>query len=269
MFRSKTLNWVLPLVAVTVCAGTQAAAAPLLIDPSGGTTLWTNVDDDVVNRNLGFTGHFFGVLVNSVDVSVNGNLNFDADISLTNQALPFGPARISPLWDDWFLSGAPGQSISEKIAPGVYYSVTYSNIETFNTGSQFTFQTVWFGAATMIGGFDFRPDDIVFVYGMIGGTLNDANATAGLNAGDGATFAPLPGTTDGSVTSANKDALLVLGPQFVLFRPTIFGDYTASIESFVPTTQPVPEPGSAWLFGMAVISLTGGSRFLRGRFRPK
>src|SRR5262249_6757214 len=144
--------------------------------------------------------------VTAVDVSTNGNLNFESDIAITNQPLPHvGLARISPLWDDWFLAGAPGQSISEKVNPGVYYSVTYNNVEAFNTGSQFTFQAVWFGAATTVGGFNFQVDDIVFVYGAVGSALNDVGATVGLNAGDGAFFSPLPGTSDGVVTDATKD----------------------------------------------------------------
>ena len=247
MTRSKVIRLAPAALIVLACLAPPAAAAPLLISPAGGTTLFTSADDAVVTRNLGFSGNFFGSPTSTVDVSTNGNLNFSGDISLTNQALPFGPARISPLWDDWFLSGLPGEAITESVNAGVYYAVTYSNVETFNTGAQFTFQAIWFGAATVLGDFSFLANDIAFLYAAIGDTLNDAASTAGLDAGDGARFAALPGTSDGLVTAANKDSVLVTGPQFVLFRPTIFGATASaaapwSSSTFTSASAVLPRP---------------------------
>ena len=72
------------------------ADANLLIDPTGSTTLFTSGDDLVSSgRALGFTGHFFGMSITTVDVSTNGNLNFSSNSDYSNAALPNTVARIA------------------------------------------------------------------------------------------------------------------------------------------------------------------------------
>ncbi len=60
-------------------------------------------------------------------------------------------ARISPLWDDLAIMPVLGDSIVEKVQPGVYYSVTWTVHNRLIPLSHQVFQVVIFGQATQIG----------------------------------------------------------------------------------------------------------------------
>jgi hypothetical protein len=207
--------------AMTIALGAFApiAGAQFLVDPTGGTVLSAQGDDDTNygGRALGFTGHFFGDAHTTVDVCSNGFLDFSGDTNFSQVPMPTGTAHINALWDDLFVYG--GQSITEKVSPGNYYSVTYQ-IGTFEFGHVFhQFQAVWFGAATTIRGFQFLPDDIVLDYESVG--ASPWEATVGLDRGNGADFVALPGDADGSFNDSQRSLLPIYPTSHtvILFRP--------------------------------------------------
>ena len=259
--RHKTfLSVMLPLAFLAICS--VNVRAQYLINPTGGTLLFTaditHINEVSVGRSLGFTGNFFGNPVSTVDVSTNGNLNFDGDSDLFNMPLPDASdtARISSLWTPLTLNADDGSSIIEKQDPGVYYSVTWDNLETFpnSTGRQ-SFQITWFGAAATIQGFSFLPDDIAFSYQSVGAPFepdssNDlGSATIGLDAGDGTNFVPLPGTPDGLITDASL--LPINSNSFLLFRPDGQGSYTPSIQQL--NASSVPESSTMISFSIGIL----------------
>ncbi len=209
------------------------AAADLVIDPTGGTSLvFSDPDNSARTRPLGFTAQFFGLDKTTVDISTNGNLNFGLNTSFADGAFPRSTARIAPLWDDLTLNSTG--TIVEKASPGVYYSVTWENVfrtTSLNPSKIDTFQAVWFGASATVGGFTFQKNDIAFSYQMVNADFDSGAATVGINKGSSNAAAVLPGTTDGVITAATKNLLPITGPQFVLFRSDGLGGYVASIQT--------------------------------------
>lgn len=239
------MNYKVILLTVGTCIAFSHAKADLLIDPSNSTLLQSNGNfDNVVstNRSLGFTGSFFGVSRQSVDVSTNGNLNFTGNTASMNTPMPTGVGRINPLWDDLAVSGT-SESVSEKVVSGMYYAVTWQAHQR-DTGADVRFQATWFGAPTQIKGFSFLSGDIAFSYRFVTGNFSGGDATIGLDSGNGIHFVPLPGDDDGSI----KNGLVTLLPtgtgQFMLFRPN-GASYNASI-------QVAPEP-STWTLSLVAI----------------
>ena len=223
-----------------LCAA-LSAGADLLVDPTGGTSLvFSDADNGVRTRPLGFTGTFFGDAKTTVDICVNGHLNFTSNTSFADGSFPRSTARIAPLWDDLVLNTS--SAILEQTNPGVFYSITWSNVfrvTSLNPSKTDTFQAVWFGATTTIGGFTFQKDDIAFAYAQVNADFDGGVATVGINKGSANAAAVLPGTTNGVITAAQKNLLPLVGSQFVLFRPNGAGGYGASITSAGATTATV------------------------------
>ena len=229
---------------LTAAFSASPAFADLIIDPTTGISLiFSDPNDSVRTRSLGFTGQFFGLSHTTVDISTNGNLNFSSNASFADGLFPRSTARIAPLWDDLTLNDSgsvttPG-TIVETTNPGVYYSITWTNIfrlNSFNPNKTDTFQAVWFGAATTIGTFAFQKDDIAFSYQMVnadfdpgGGTVG--MATVGVNKGSNGVAAILPGSTNGVITNAQKNLLPTTNHQFILFRPDGADGYVASMQA--------------------------------------
>jgi hypothetical protein len=254
---SRTMMRTLSLVCASVFLAAPVASASLLIDPTGGTVLQAgpNNDDISAGRSLGFSGTFFGVTHTTVDVSTNGNLNFSSSTLATNAAMPASIARISPLWDDFVVSGgASGESVSEKLDPGTSYSITWRTHH--STGSDARFQITWFGAATNVGGFDFLSGDIAFSYAAVFSNFASGNATVGLDAGNSSKFTPVPGDADGLITNGQSTLLPTGTGQFILFRPASSSSYSASVQS-------VPEPSSILLSASGIFYI-----LLMRRTRP-
>lgn len=207
--------------------------ASLLLDPTGGTVLFdstaTHDDESSNGRALGFTGTYFGTTHTTVDVSTNGFFSFTGNTTFSNSPLPTGVARIAPLWNDLYITSGNGPTITETVQPGILYAATWNSIEDINDSTvRQTFQAVWFGGAKVIHGFTFKLDDLVFSYQGPVGAILDGSATVGLDKGDGATFVPLPGTTDGLIPTATTNLLpAAANGGFVLFRPDGAGSYTA------------------------------------------
>ncbi len=222
--------FILAVSAAALLAAFVPARASLLLDPTGGTVLFNDTsshdDQSSSGRSLGFTGTFFGTPHTTVDVITNGNLNFTGNTTFSNSALSAGVARIAPLWDDLIINTGDGASIIETVKPGKYYAVTWSQIENFGSSvTRQTFQAAWFGAATTLRGFTFKPDDIVFSYTGPIQPFNGDSATVGLDSG--AAALPLPGTTNGLISAATGNLLpAAANGGFVLFRPDGVGSYT-------------------------------------------
>lgn len=217
----------------------------LLVDPSVGTV--TVLYDDsashsgevTTGRSLGFTGSFFGTSKTTVDVPVSGNLNFSANSDDSTTPLPNATAFIAPFWGLTFsIVMGQGGTITESVSPGVYYAVTWDNVqEAADDLIRATCQVVWFGATTTIGGCTFRANDIVFSYG----TVNDGfrNAVAGLNKGDSSTFSSIPTTADGSVPDTGTSSYLTTS--YFCFRAS---GGTYSVSTGCPASTPTTYTGS-------------------------
>lgn len=220
--------------------------AALLVDPTGGTPLLVNSldDDDVAaGRPLGFPLTYFAEVRTAVDVATNGNLNFDKNEDYKNLPLPAAIARISPLWNDHQVKLLSGDSIIEKVLPGVYYSVTWKVHNRLDDSSRHVFQVAIFGKATKIGKLSFQPNDIVFAYEELGATFAKGTATIGLDAGDDAaeTITSLPSLegSAGVLRSADAQTLLSLGGGLVVFRLTAEGGYTVpNLTNHLPVAGP-------------------------------
>ncbi|HEV7404020.1 MAG TPA: Ig-like domain-containing protein [Chthoniobacteraceae bacterium] len=223
-----------------------AGRAALLVDPAGGTPFATDLNDDdqvYSGRPLGFPFSFFGGdPQTTVDVATNGNLNFSRDPEFKNTSMPSADtARISPLWDDLEVMPLLGDSIVEKVEPGVWYSVTWKAHSRLNALSRHVFQVVIFGQATRIGKLSFRANDIVFAYEGLGPTFDKGSATVGLDAGEGSTFVTVPDLAagGGDAKSSYAPALLNLGGGLLLFRPTDDGSYALpNLTNHLPVAVP-------------------------------
>ena len=267
-----------PLFFLLLCVCSSHAHAQYLIDPTGGTVVFdsttTHTDEVVTGRPLGFAGNFFGSSVSTVDISTNGNLNFSGDANYLNVPLPdaFDTARISPLWTALTMNAGDGSSIIEQRQLGIYYSVTWNNLETYPSSSgRQSFQVAWFGAATTIQGFAFQPGDIAFSYQSVGASFlpngnpgDPGNATVGLDAGDGTNFLALPGTTDGLIIDSSL--LPINSNSFVLSRPDGQGSYATSIQQL--NSSPVPESSTMVSFAIGIFVLMLIWRKTRSRPRP-
>lgn len=238
--------FILAVSAAALLAGLLPAHASLLLDSTGGMVLFDSAvshDDDSSNgRALGFTGTYFGTSHTTVDVSTNGNLNFSGNTSFSNQPLPTGTARINAMWNDLYIYSGDGATITERVLPGLSYAATWNNIAHINDPAiRQTFQIAWFGAPVVIRGFTFRLDDLVLSYeGALASVVD--TATVGLDKGDGTTFVPTPGTTDGLIADSTRNLLPAAEFGFLLFRPDGAGSYTPYIAA--PMLQNSPGVGT-------------------------
>ena len=201
------------LAAAGMAAATQASAQ-FLIDPTGGTVLSAINDDNTsyASRPLGFTASIFGQPATAFTVFTNGFMNTPAGQS------------IAPMAMDLYVY--PGNSITEKVSPGQYYSVTWK-CGSFAWGHVIhQVQAVIFGAPMTLYGMNFEANDIVFCYDNVGNP--PWTASVELFHGPTATHVPVPGDTDGTLSDGDRSLLPIFGTtgKVILFRPDAGGSYT-------------------------------------------
>jgi len=263
--RNRTIRFGLCLVALVATVSAAQAQTGLLINPGTLTSTGLTGDDNVVTRTLPTTGTFtfYGTNHTTVDVATNGYLNFVGESSFVNSALPSNVARIMPLWDDMITTAtAPATNILDNQGDLThpYYAITWQNIANFsNSAARYTFQVVWFNGAATIGGFNFQAGDIAFDYAQLTNFFKTADgspgATVGVDRGNGTTFAPLPGTTDGTI--ADTTLLPADDNRFVLFR---FNPATGNFSGSIQTTSSVPEPATCALTACGLALAFAGYR---------
>jgi hypothetical protein len=223
------------------------AQAGLIFNPHNGDSLFDgDADDNTVTRFLDEDYFLFDAPFASVDVSTNGNLNFNDNVNFQNEGFPseFAGGMIAPLWDDYIM--APGSDVLEHDGVG-FYAFTWKNMASWrDSNSRHTFQAVLFATDQNFGGFNFLSRDIAFAYRSNGKGPNDEDATVGLNAFGGGLAAGLPG--DGQTLLTGTDfGRLPLGPnEFILFRWNGEG-YNVSLQK---TVTVVPEPGTLAALGL-------------------
>ncbi len=253
--------------ALSAAAFVPAADANLLIDPTGGTTLNAFLVpgafvDTSVARSLGGSFDLYGAVYTSLDVHLNGFLSGNAtrgagDRSIGSLASLVSSAVVAGLYDDTALG--PNSTVSDVVSANHYYAVTYDAIfEAANVSGRTsnTFQIALFTGNTTIGGFDFLTGDIALSYGALEDGIAAGSATVGV-AASLAQFTPLPGTTDGQISSLSR---LPGGESFVLFRPGAGNaSYGASVAS-LPAIASIPEPSDVALLGVGSLGLFAGVR---------
>jgi PEP-CTERM motif len=285
-------------LALVLC---DVATAELVFEKGGGSTLQSVpvggsfIDDDATHAinlgpayNLGapFGGKFYGQPVSIIGnptstlyVAENGNLNFSNDGSFfpTSPLSPIVP-RIAPLWDDVLLLEGFNSRIVNYSMPGKYLAVGWENVLMhLNSGivpaPRTSFQAVWFEADTVLRGYSFLKDDIIFGYEGAGAFQNrfgNLDSLVGVTDGP-ANFSPLPGSINGHImtdhgSSPMDDAQIANSAllsnllawedrSFLLFRPK--ADPTQGYDSskeFFPAA--VPEPTTTVVMAFGLLSYT-------------
>ncbi len=240
----------------------QRACAALLVEPDGGTLLFTssNFDDDatVLFSQNNFGGLFYGQSVADIYVAENGNLNFSNNgdffpVAGGSQTV----ARISPLWDDIVFEPSADNAIINHSVPGSYLGVTWQRARLFNElvagdtlpPTDRSIQALWFETDTTIRGTDFRKDDIVFAYvGATAGTDQFGPIESFVGISNGTQFTPLPGDSDGLITASQSQLLAWEADTYLRFR--FNGD---SYDALKLSLTAVPEP--SWLIIAGALGL--------------
>lgn len=252
----------------------------ILTDNEAEDAFGNPIDGISLNRSLGFTGSYFGSAVTRVDVSSNGNLNFSGNTGFVSVGGPTLVARISPLWDDyWLYPGSGAQVLEHKVANSLY-AVTWHNVPLYFAPSApgLTFQVVWFNESTQIGNFQFQPDDIAFSYDIDLESLQDLYAVSGLNNGTG-TFVAFPDDDiDANDSNNSKPGFLysdearlklpMAAGEFFLFRPDGNNSYNASRENLFGHSS-IPEPSSLSLLAFSAAGYWGYRRLRKRKPRSE
>ncbi len=244
-------------LALLFVAITPFATASLLLNPSGGTPVGLRGLDNQVTRDLGGTFSLYGDNITSVNVADDGFIGvghvggifLDQSIGALAANTAFGGDAV-PVIAAYYdlLTFAQGSTITDQVASGVYYAVTYQSLYAFSdttTGHSVDAQIILFMDNATVGGFDFHPGDIAISYGNVATKIEADTFTVGVAFGAN-TFTGTPASNDGQLTNFNS---LPSGPQFFLFRPDQSG-FTVSIES-----DPTPEPASLALASLGLIGI--------------
>jgi hypothetical protein len=279
----------------------RVVSAALVIDPSDGTLLtngreiYAPGETDAaipIPLSIPFGGRFFGEPApQTVYASDNGNLAFTPEGGPNGggDIFYFYPnqrntvARISPLWDDFLFAQDENDGVNNRIVwehrLGAFLAVTWLNVrldmeavfEDSFPATDRSFQSLWFEADTLIRGFEFKADDIVFSYvAHIAGTgdFGDLYARVALDKGDG-DGDTIAGTTAfpsfshrGDVYAEDGESFPGRRDDFLLYRWNAeIGNYDVSIRSFTA----VPEPSSMLM--LATIAVAGFASASRRRKR--
>lgn len=224
-------------------------AAPIVYDytvgsggtmVSGDTNIGISCDDCTQSVNLPFNVTFYGVSYNTVNVSSNGNLQFNtSSTSFSNGSIPtatFG-ATMLPFWDDLFITR---DANSAGTGAGIFTSIHGSGSNrifairfaesvccTSTATPELNYMVLLYENSSM-----FR-----FVYGsMTGSRANGASATIGVQ----------ENSTNGTLFSLNSASVS-----------------NGTVITF-DVNHNVPEPSTYSLIGIGG-ALLAASRFLRRR----
>ena len=214
------------------------AAADLLIDPTGGTSLvFSDPDNSARNRPLGFTGQFFGLDKTTVDISTNGNWNFTAKHVFCGR-------RVSSLHRPHCAAvGRPDAEYRQRVyarndcGENESRRLLFLHLDERLPNDELESGKDRHVSSRLVrrGGGDWnlrvQKNDIAFSYQAVNADFDGGAATVGVNLGSANAATPLPGTTNGVITSATKNLLPLTNHQFVLFRVNIVGGYDASVQT--------------------------------------
>jgi len=265
MFSKRSLPKAFGLLAGAILLATASLAvqAGLLVNPTGGTTIFAPpADDEQTTVSLGGNFNLYGNTINSIKVSSNGYLTTGdgllfSDRSIGSLALDSGGLVIAPLYDD-LIHTAQSNSLTSGLGTSNYYAVTWSNVQGVDPAStsdqSSTFQAVLFLANTVLGSHNFLAGDIAFSYGDLNHLITDSQvlgSTATVGVGkDAANFTGLPTVMDGQISS------LVGLPDvgYLLYRGNGNGGYGVA---------QVPEPETLFLTALGLAAMRVSRRHKR------
>ncbi|MFZ4700448.1 MAG: PEP-CTERM sorting domain-containing protein [Candidatus Methylumidiphilus sp.] len=249
--------------AILLATVSLAAQAGLLVNPTGGTTIFAPPTDDAqATVSLGGSFNLYGTAITSINVSSNGYLTTGdgllfSDRSIGSLAVDSGGLVIAPLYDD-LIHTAQSNSLTSGLGTSNYYAVTWSNVQGVDPAStsdqSSTFQAVLFLANTFLGSYNFLAGDIAFSYGALNHLITDSQvlgstATAGVGQ-DASIFTGLPTVPDGQISSL----VGMPGQGFLLYRANGNGGYSVA---------QVPEPGTLFLTALGLAGMWVSRRHQR------
>jgi len=157
----------------------------------GVTDIGNHCDDCTTNVHMPFSFQFYGLTFNNVNVSSNGNLQFQSNsTSFTNSCLPTGTLdyAIMPHWDDLettvglagcagYVGGCGILITTTGAAPNRVFTIEWQAVYHSTPSAAVNFE---------VNLFENRPSEFEFLYAIV--ALNGGSATVGVQQDTGSLF---------------------------------------------------------------------------------